>query len=177
MQMDAGLDTGAMLIRRALPIAATDTTASLHDKLAALGGELIVDALRGVERGELVATPQPVEGVTYANKIAKSESALDFNQPARVLARRLRAFDPFPAGSAVISGVVIKLWAGEAVCLGGAPGEVLEVSDAGIVVACGEGALCLTELQKPGGKRLPAREFLRGFSVDVGARFAPGPNA
>jgi methionyl-tRNA formyltransferase len=171
MQMDAGLDTGAMLSMRALPILDNDTTASLHDKLAALGGEMIVGALHALDRCELHATPQPEEGVTYASKIAKRESALDFGEPAVVLARRLRAFDPFPGGSAMLSGVAIKLWAGESLDLSGAPGEVLQVGDAGVVVACGEGALRLTELQKPGGKRLPAREFLRGFALQRGTRF------
>jgi methionyl-tRNA formyltransferase len=171
MQMDAGLDTGAMLSVRSLPILTSDTTASLHDRLAALGGEMIVAALRALEKGELHATPQPADGVTYASKIAKSESALDFTEPAVLLARRLRAFDPFPAGAASINGVTIKLWAGEALDLVGTPGEVLHVSDDGVVVACGEGALRLTELQKPGSKRLPVREFLRGFPIEVGASF------
>ncbi|MDB5801187.1 MAG: methionyl-tRNA formyltransferase [Rhodocyclales bacterium] len=168
MQMDAGLDTGAMLDMRALAIMPNDTTASLHDKLAALGGEMIVDTLRGLEKGVLHATPQPADGVTYASKIAKSESILDFSQPAAVLARRLRAFDPFPGGVATFDGVMIKVWAGNAVGISGAPGQVLEVSDAGVVVACGESALRLTELQKPGGKRLSAREFLRGFPIEAG---------
>jgi methionyl-tRNA formyltransferase len=171
MQMDAGLDTGAMLSMRALPILGSDTTASLHDKLAELGGEMIVDALYALQRGELHATPQPEAGVTYASKIAKSESALDFREPAAVLARRLRAFDPFPGGVAVLDGVSVKLWAGEALDLSGKPGEVLQADDAGVVVACGEGALRLTELQKPGGKRLPAREFLRGFTIEPGSSF------
>ncbi|HSD37477.1 MAG TPA: methionyl-tRNA formyltransferase [Rhodocyclaceae bacterium] len=174
MQMDAGLDTGAMLSMQSLPILAHDTTASLHDKLAGLGGDMIVAALRALEKGALRATPQPADGVTYASKIAKSESSLDFAQPAAVLARRLRAFDPFPAGAASINGTTIKLWAGEAVDMAGTPGAVLQVSDAGVVVACGEGALRLTELQKPGGKRLPVREFLRGFPVEVGACFSKG---
>jgi methionyl-tRNA formyltransferase len=172
MQMDAGLDTGAILSMQSLPILADDTTASLHDKLAALGGEMIVTALRGLEKNELHGMPQPADGVTYASKIAKSESALDFAEPAVVLARRLRAFDPFPAGAASINGVSIKLWAGEALDLVGTPGKVLQVSDAGVVVACGEGALRLTELQKPGGKRLPVREFLRGFPIEAGATFS-----
>jgi len=172
MQMDAGLDTGAMLSTQALPILTGDTTASLHDKLAVLGGEMIVAALHALDKGELRPVRQPDEGVTYASKIAKSESALDFGQPAALLARRLRAFDPFPGGMATINDVTIKLWAGEAVELSGPPGKVLHVSDAGVVVGCAEGALRLTELQKPGGKRLPAREFLRGFSIETGECFA-----
>jgi methionyl-tRNA formyltransferase len=175
MQMDAGLDTGAMLSKGVVPISPTDTTARLHDKLAALGGEMIVSALHALERGELVAEPQPEEGVTYASKVAKSESALDFAEPAPVLARRLRAFDPFPGGVAMLDGVAVKLWAGDAVSGTGEPGEVLDVHDGGVLVACGEGALLLTQLQKPGGKRLPAREFLRGFPIQKGARFSKQP--
>ena len=170
MQMDAGLDTGAMLSVYAMPILPHDTTASLHDRLAVLGGEMIVDTLHALSKGALHATPQPAEGATYASKIAKSESLLDFTQSASVLARRLRAFDPFPGGAATLNGIAIKLWAGDAIGISGTPGEVLEVSDAGVVVACGKGALRLTELQKPGGKRLPAREFLRGFPIEAGCR-------
>jgi methionyl-tRNA formyltransferase len=171
MQMDAGLDTGAMLSMRSVPILPNDTTARLHDRLAALGGEMIVETLRALGRGALHATPQPAEGATYASKIAKSESLLDFRLPASVLGRRLRAFDPFPGNVATLAGAAIKLWAGNDIGIFGAPGEVLEVSDAGIVVACSEGALRLTELQKPGGKRLPANEFLRGFAVQAGMHF------
>ncbi len=171
MQMEAGLDTGPMLLRRAIPILPTDSTASLHDKLAALGGEMIVEALRALESGPLPAMIQPEEGVTYAHKIDKAESQLDFRQPASVLARKLRAFDPFPGGAANINGTTLKLWAGEATQGTGEPGTVLAADAAGVVVACGEGALRLTVLQKPGSKRLPAGEFLRGFVLQAGDGF------
>lgn len=171
MQMEAGLDTGPMLAKRAVPILPADTTASLHDTLAALGGEMIVEALRALEKGPLPATIQPEEGVTYAHKIDKAESQLDFRQPAAVLSRKLRAFDPFPGGAANIAGTTLKLWAGEAVPGSGEPGTVLAADATGVVVACGEGALRLSVLQKPGSKRLPAGDFLRGFGLEAGARF------
>ncbi|MDO6386436.1 methionyl-tRNA formyltransferase [Uliginosibacterium sp. 31-12] len=171
MQMEAGLDTGPMLLKRAVPILPDDTTARLHDTLAALGGEMIVAALRALENGPLPATVQPEDGVTYAHKIDKAESQLDFRQPAAVLARKLRAFDPFPGGAANIAGTPLKLWAGEAMPGSGEPGTVLSADANGVVVACSEGALRLTVLQKPGSKRLPAGDFLRGFALTAGARF------
>jgi methionyl-tRNA formyltransferase len=173
MQMEQGLDTGPMLSIGRLPIAADDTSASLHDKLARLGGELIVDALRKLEQGDLPATPQPEAGVTYAAKISKEEATLDFAQSAAGIERKIRAFNPFPGASACFDGVPVKLWRAEALTetTSFAPGEVLEASaQAGVVVACGQGVLRLTELQKPGGKRLPAVEFLKGFPL-AGGRF------
>ncbi|HEX5126667.1 MAG TPA: methionyl-tRNA formyltransferase [Rhodocyclaceae bacterium] len=169
MCMDAGLDTGPMLLKQSLPILQTDTTASLHDKLATLGGKLIVKALREID--SLTAVPQPTEGVTYAHKVEKAECALDFRLAATVLARKLRAFDPFPGTTATIDGMTIKLWHGDVVDAQGAPGEILGVNANGIVVACGENALRLLELQKPGGRRLPVADFLRGFDVMAGQRF------
>ena len=171
MQMEAGLDTGPMLLKRAMPILPADTTGSLHDKLAALGGEMIVDALRALQNGPLPATIQPEQGVTYAHKIDKAESQLDFRQSAESLARKLRAFDPFPGGAASINGATLKLWAGDAVEGVGEPGVVLAADAGGVLVACGEGALRLSVLQKPGSKRLPAGEFLRGFALQMGERF------
>jgi len=172
MQMDAGLDTGPMLAMQSLPIAANDTAASLHDKLAALGGEMIVDTLRRLERGPLRATPQPADGVSYAAKIAKDEAALDFSQPAERLARKIRAFNPFPGASAHFGGTAVKFWqAGPVPCGAWQPGQVIAASaQDGVVVACGEDALRIIELQKPGGKRLPAAEFLKGFPLE-GGRF------
>ncbi|HEX7634657.1 MAG TPA: methionyl-tRNA formyltransferase, partial [Noviherbaspirillum sp.] len=168
-----GLDTGPMLLLERLQIAADDTTGSLHDKLAQLGGKLIVDALRKLEQGGLTATPQPEAGANYAAKITKEEAALDFTQPAQVLAHKIRAFNPFPGASASFNGVPIKLWRAEAVSgtSGQTPGQVLAAgAQNSVVVACGDGALRLTELQKPGGKRLAAAEFLKGFAME-GGRF------
>lgn len=175
MQMDVGLDTGAMLSEARTPIAADDTTATLHDRLAQDGAKLIVEALIELERsGKLPATPQPADGVTYAEKIGKHEAALDWRKPAAVLARQVRAFDPFPGGVGTLEdGTSIKIWAAVPVEAQGntAPGTIADVSLEGIVVACGEGALRLTQLQKPGGKRLPVREFLAGATLAAGQRF------
>ncbi len=177
MRMDAGLDTGAMLTVGRVPIESNDTTATLHDKLAAEGARLIVDALAELEMsGTLQETPQPEEGVTYAEKIGKHEAALDWRRPAAVLARQVRAFDPFPGGVATLGdGTALKIWAAEPVAVRGngtaEPGAIVEVSADGVVVACGEGALRLTQLQKPGGKRLPVREFLAGAVLSAGQRF------
>ena len=170
MQMDAGLDTGAMLMSTPEPILPADTTASLHDRLAGLGGRMIVRALQAAP-GALLATPQPSEGVNYAHKIEKAEAQIDWAQPAAEIERRLRAFDPFPGGLAELCGEAIKCWRGE-LCVGsGEAGVVLSVDEQGVVVACGEQALRLTELQRAGAKRLPAQAFLQARAIPVGARF------
>ena len=172
MQMDAGLDTGDMLLAESVAIAPDETTATLHDRLAALGGRLIVEALELAACGGLQPTPQPAEGVTYAHKIDKAEAAVDWTLPAYAIERRIRAFDPFPGATAQLGGEVVKLWRARAVNASGAPGTVLAVADDGITVACGDAALQLTELQRPGGKRLPARQFLQGKPVQPGQVFA-----
>jgi len=175
MQMDVGLDTGAMISEARTPIYPDDTTATLHDRLAKSGATLIVDALVELERsGKLSSTPQPADGATYAEKIAKHEAALDWRRPAAELARQVRAFDPFPGGVATLEdGTALKIWAAEAVdpAREAAPGMIVEVSPEGVVVASGGGALRLTQLQKPGGKRLPAREFLAGATLAAGQHF------
>ena len=170
MQMDAGLDTGPMLLSRAEAIHADDTTGSLHDRLAQLGADMIVEALRALPGG-LTATPQPADGVTYAAKIGKTEASVDWNRPAAELERAIRAFNPFPGAVATLQQTPVKLWRARAIDAAGTPGEVLLAEGAGVIVACGEGALCITELQKPGGKRLPAAEFLRGMPIAAGSRF------
>ena len=169
MRMEAGLDTGPTLLVESLPIAGDDTAATLHDKLAALGGRLIVDALAHLD--ELVPMTQPEAGVTYAAKIGKAESALDWRRPAAELARRVRAFNPFPGAAASVAGTAVKVWLAQPEPGTGEPGTVLAASAEGIRVACGEGVLNLTQLQKPGGKRLPAADFLRGFALPPGSRF------
>ncbi|MEY2617521.1 MAG: hypothetical protein RL522_523 [Pseudomonadota bacterium] len=173
MQMDAGLDTGDMLQLERLPIAPTDTTATLHDKLAGLGARMIVDALRRATDGPLARTPQPEAGVTYAHKIEKSEAEVDWSLPAEVIERRLRAFDPFPGASSPVQGEAVKLWRAERVASAAAApaGTVLAADEAGVLVACGSGALRLTQLQRAGGKRLAAADFLRGFPLVPGQRF------
>jgi methionyl-tRNA formyltransferase len=168
MQMEAGLDTGPVLLREAFPISGDDTTASLHDKLAACGARLIVDALA---RLPLPAAPQPAAGVTYAHKIEKAEAAIDWTRSAAELDRHLRAFNPFPGAQAQFAGQTVKLWAAQPVAGAGEPGCVLAVDRQAVVVACGSGALAVTELQKAGGKRLPVREFLAGHPLQPGDRF------
>ncbi len=168
MQMDAGLDTGDMLLVHALPITPQDTTASLHDKLAALGGQLMVQALDIAVQGQLASQPQPAHGVTYAHKIEKAESTIDWAQSADVIARRVRALDPFPGASTSLGAETIKVWACEqagSLPPGAAPGQVLQADAQGVTVACADGALRLTVLQRAGGKRLPAADFLRGFDL------------
>ena len=174
MQMDAGLDTGDMLLVRTEAIWPTDTTAVLHDRLAALGGEAIVQALANID--QLQRQPQPAEGVNYAHKIDKAEAALDWSLPAEVLARRIRAFDPFPGMTVPLpidAGTeTLKLWQAVAEPLQAAaePGTVVQADASGVRVACGQGQLCLTQLQRPGGKRLGAADFLRGCPVQPGQR-------
>jgi methionyl-tRNA formyltransferase len=168
MQMEAGLDTGPVLLQEALAIARDDTAATLHDKLAVLGARLVVDALG---RLPLPAAGQPTDGVTYAHKIEKAEAAIDWRRPAAELDRHVRAFNPFPGAQARFAGQVVKVWQAVPVAGSGEPGSVLAVDRRQIVVACGEGALALGELQKAGGKRLPVQQFLAGHPLQVGDRF------
>lgn len=182
MQMDAGLDTGDMLLLEAMDILPEDTTATLHDRLARLGGRLIVQALQQASHGTLVRTPQPRDGVTYAHKIEKAESLVDWTQPAAEIACRIRAWDPFPGASTLLGQELVKLWSCKIdSCerlLDKGPGHILSIDSTGVLVACGEGALRLTVLQRPGGKRLAAAEFLRGFDLRpgmlLGSPFAAG---
>jgi methionyl-tRNA formyltransferase len=168
MQMEAGLDTGPVLLRGAFPIEASDTTASLHDRLAALGAQLVVEALG---RLPLVAEVQPLEGVTYAQKIEKVEALIDWQRSATELDRHIRAFNPFPGAQALFKGQTIKLWQAMPVAGSGRIGRVLAVDRKQITIACGEGALAIQELQKAGGKRLPVQQFLAGNSLLVGDCF------
>ncbi|MCS6944198.1 MAG: methionyl-tRNA formyltransferase [Sutterellaceae bacterium] len=171
MQMDAGLDTGPMLLREALPIEPADTTATLTARLASLGGRLIVQALTEAAAGRLRATPQPVSGVTYARKLDKSEAWLDWREDAQTLARKVRAFDPFPVAAARSGNLQLRIWRAHATDGAGAPGTVLWASAQGLAIACGVGALVVTELQRPGGRRLPVREFLAGARIEAGRCF------
>jgi methionyl-tRNA formyltransferase len=163
MQVEAGLDTGPMLLCRAIAIDPQDSTGSLHDRLAKLGGELVVEALGCFD--ELVPVAQPEAGVTYANKILKAEAQLDWSQAADVLARKVRAFNPFPGAVVTLAGEPVKAWRGTAEAGSGRPGQVLAADSGGIVVACGEGALRLIELQKPGGRRVTSADFLHGNAL------------
>jgi methionyl-tRNA formyltransferase len=178
MHMDEGLDTGDMLVAEALAIGPEESAGQLHDRLAGLGARLLVDALPALERGELVRRPQPEAGVTYARKILKSESRIDWRRPARELADRIRAFDPFPGSVLELpGGMIVKVWHAQAVAgrPEAPPGTVLPPGPAALQVACGEGALNLTVLQKPGGKRVAAADFLRGQALAAGTVLALPP--
>lgn len=172
MQMDQGLDTGDILLMESLPIEAGETAASLHDKLAELGGELMVHGLQRLENGLLTPAPQGEKGATYAAKIVKEEAAIDWTLTARQLDRRIRAFNPFPGAFTTREGQMVKIWSSRvAEEDGGAPGEVLRAEEDVLIVACGEGALQLNEVQLAGGRRLSARAFLVGHPLPPGSRF------
>ena len=171
MQMDAGLDTGAMLQRDAIPIAPDDTGASLHDKLATLGGQAIIAVLDQMSKGALVPIPQPDEGVCYATKISKAEATLDFNRPATELARAVRAYNPAPGATTQLHGTPLKIWSAHVTDHCGVPGKVIAAEAHGIVVACGDGALCITEVQPAGGKRQSVSQFLAGHPLSSDTQF------
>jgi methionyl-tRNA formyltransferase len=167
MQMDAGLDTGPVLKQARTPIETADDAGTLHDRLAAIGADLIIEALRDVESG---AAPEPQSklGVTYARKIEKLEARLDWSRPAVELERTVRAFRPAPGASTRVDGAELKIWRARIADRSRlAPGEVGE----GLIVGCGDGALGILELQRAGGRRLSAAEFLRGHPLPAGARF------
>ncbi len=166
MQMEAGLDTGPVLLEKRLPILETDTAASLHDKLAALGGQAIVEAL--AKLGRLEPAAQPEEGVTYAAKLSKEEARIDWTLPAETLARKVRAFNPAPGAWTQLNGEPLKIWQVEAAPGTGRPGEVQEAAAGRLTVACGEGLLSLVELQKAGSRRMDAAAFLAGVKITPG---------
>jgi methionyl-tRNA formyltransferase len=176
MQMDVGLDTGDMLLRNELPILDRDTTGSLHDKLADMGGRLIVKALASL--AELKAVKQPEIGITYAHKIEKTEAHIDWSQSAELINRRIRAFNPFPGAVTSLNGEQIKVWRAD---MGDQnlieanktykKGQILAVTSVFIACAAMNSVVNLTELQRPGGKRLKVADFVRGFNVQVGMCF------
>ena len=179
MQMDAGLDTGDMLLAEAVPIQAQDTTADLHDKLAALGARMVLQAIEQADQGLLKPVRQPQSGVTYAHKIEKVEAAIDWAQSAEAIARRILAFNPFPGAHSRLNGETLKIWRA-----GSAPqappgntgyGTIVAVTTDGIVVSAMNSVVILTELQRPGGKRMSAVEFLRGLPLSPGMRFDQAP--
>lgn len=172
MQMDAGLDTGDMLLAESLAISPGDTTASLHDRLAAVGGALMVQALVQAGQNQLQPVHQPLEGITYASKIEKSEAMIDWAQSADVITRRVRAFNPFPGASTLLDGEVLKIWRAEVA--DGAPvgsqsyGQIVAVAQEGIAVAAMNSIVIIKEVQRPGGKRLAVADFLRGNPLQPG---------
>ncbi len=171
MEVVAALDAGAMVSRGVLPITATDTTQSLHDALSHLGARLMVEAMASLEKnGILAASPQDEALVTYAHKLDKAEAAIDWHQSALAISRQVRAFNPFPVAQSQLKGQVCRIWMALAEAGQAAPGEIVAVQD-GITVGCGEGLLRITELQAPGGKRLPAQAFVQGHNLQAGDCF------
>jgi len=168
MQMESGLDTGPVLLRGSCAIESGDTSATLHDRLASLGARLVVEALAGLP---MPATAQAADGVTYATKLGKAEALIDWSKSARDLDRHIRAFNPSPGAQARFRGQTVKLWRAAPVDGDGEIGQILQVDRNRVVVACGSGALAVSELQKAGGKRLAVREFLAGHPVKAGDRF------
>lgn len=170
MQMEEGLDTGPILLQEAVAIEKNVNAAELHDRLARLGAGLISTALERIENGSAVFHAQPDEGVTYAAKIRKEEAIVDFTLPADTLDCRIRAFNPFPGCIALYERTPIKIWKARssAQSVNAPPGQIVSADENGIVVACGTGSLTLDELQKPGARRLPAAEFIKGFSFEKG---------
>ena len=178
MQMDAGLDTGDMLLAESVPIGPADTTGELHDRLAALGADMVVRALDLAQSGKLRPVKQPAEGVTYAHKIEKSEADIDWNQSADAIVRRIRAFNPHPGASSRLGGETLKIWGARVEALSPMtltgspkPGSVVSTDGGKIEVYALDSVVALTELQRPGGKRLAAADFLRGSTVSAGAQF------
>ncbi|HYV31556.1 MAG TPA: methionyl-tRNA formyltransferase [Candidatus Binatia bacterium] len=174
MKMDAGLDTGAILCQATTPIAPTDDAQTLHDRLAALGAELLVKTLPDFVSDRITPRPQPVEGASYARKITKEDGQLDWSQPARVLWCRVRGFTPWPGAFTHYSfrdqARLLKIWSAAVEPEGsGQPGTIVGADRDGILVACGQQALRVLQLQRAGGRRLGAREFLAGNDLPVGS--------
>jgi methionyl-tRNA formyltransferase len=170
MKMDAGLDTGPMMAQRRIAIAEDDDAQTLHDRLAALGAEMIVEALAELAAGGARFVPQPAEGASYAHKLAKHEAQLDWTRPCAELERKIRALRPVPGAQSVLRGEALKIWRARRSDAGGEPGTVLGAGAEGVLIACGSGALAVTELQRAGGKRLAAADFLHGCPIGRGER-------
>lgn len=174
MRMDVGLDTGEIVAQQTTPILPEDNAETLHDRLAALGAELLARTIPEYAAGRLPVRPQPAEGVVYARKISKQDGQLDWSQPANVLWNRVRGLAPWPGAFTWLPGLphphLLKVWKASVADLSGKPGEVLAADASGIAVACGQGALRLLEVQREGGRRLVAREFLAGHALPPGLR-------
>jgi len=176
MKMDTGMDTGPILTQAVTPIAPEDNAQTLHDRLAQLGAELLVRTIPRYAAGEIKARPQPETGASHAPKIKKTDGQLDWTQPARALWCRLRAFTPWPGGFTYLPATphprLLKIWRAEVVAASGAAGTVLAADKAGIVVACGQQALRIQELQLEGSRRVGAHDFLLGHSLPIGQKWA-----
>ena len=196
MKMDAGLDTGPILTMRRTPILPADDSQTLHDRLAQLGAELLVETIPGHAAGKILPQPQPAEGASYAAKIKKEDGKIDWNSPAEKIWNRLRAFTPWPGGFTFLRSAehrcsanrpppiqaepvlaapkphLLKIWKAEVVAeKSGPPGEILSAAKTGIVVACGHGALQIVGLQREGGRRMSAEQFLAGHCLKCGEKF------
>ena len=169
MKMDAGLDTGPMLAKERFIMAADETTQTLTDKVTALGARMLVQLLQ--EPDKITTTKQPEEGVTYAHKISKEEGLIDFSQSAAVVERKIRAYTPFPSSYAKHKDTVIKIWQAHIVDMQGTPGEILRADKNGVVIACGQDAICATVLQRPGKPKMPVESFLQGYEITKGDIF------
>lgn len=170
MKMEAGLDTGPMLLQKSFPLKGDETTASLTETVAELGADMLVQLLSAPQ--DISITPQPEEGVTYAHKVTKDEGRLNFSLPASEIERKIRAFSPFPSSFAEHNGTLIKFWQAQ-LCpeISGQLGEVVEADKNGVTVACGSGAIRATVLQRPGKPKMPAQSFLQGYAISVGEYF------
>ena len=175
MKMDAGLDTGPMLATRRTPILASDDSQVLHDRLALLGAELLVETIPAYVSGKIAPQPQPAEGGSYAAKIKKEDGRIDWTMPAQKIWNRLRAFTPWPGAYAFLDvqpkAQLLKIWKVEPVEKSGQPGSVSSADKSAIIVGCGTGSLRILELQREGGKRLTAEQFLAGWPLKPGAKF------
>ena len=171
MQMDEGLDTGGMLLAERVAITPAATGGSLHDELSAVGARLIVEALGGLAEGALEATPQPGDGVTYARKLDRAEARIDFSEPAQVIERRLRAFDPWPGGYTELEGARLKILSAVVSDGSGAPGVTL---DEALTIGCGRGSIAPTRVQLAGKSPMSTGDFLRGTPVPAGIRLGDG---
>jgi len=174
MKMDAGLDTGPMLSQVTTGITPADNAQTLHDRLAELGGELLVKTIPDYAAGKLTPQPQPAEGASYARKISKEDGQLDWSQPAATLWNRVRGFTPWPGAFTHFSAEgkprLLKIWQAEVVSeLSGTPGEILRADKQGLIVACGQQALRILQLQREGGRKMTAQEFLAGQTLSAGS--------
>lgn len=178
MKMDAGLDTGPMVTKKVVPIRSNDTAGILHDKLAFVGAQLLIETIPGYIRGEIIPEPQPAEGATYARKITKEDGVIDWSAPARQINNQVRGLDPWPSAythleSTTGTPALIKIWKAEvAPDHSGEPGTVLAATPENLIVACGSQALRILELQREGRRRLPAGDFIAGFPLPPGTRFS-----
>jgi methionyl-tRNA formyltransferase len=171
MRMDTGLDTGPVFTQRAVTIGPHEDFGTLHDALAALGADALTEVLDALATGRARATPQPAQGVTYAPKVEKGETHLDWHRPAAEIERAVRAFRPTPGALARLGDELIKVWRASVMDESGSPGTVLQARGT-LVIACGTQALEVEELQPAGGRRMPTADFLRGRAIPAGARFA-----